>query len=219
MRNLKFYFILLSILAVANPIRAVQYNTAQSKVFQIFFGAGKEKVPTSTSVQYKPAKNAYPMASKAASSAPQSTTETIVPMASSSTLFRHTAASTTRTASNSTSVSRASSASSATSVLGTLSAERAKKSATTKGANLSGGISASGLMSSGSKYASPKTDNNSVTTAIANNGPAKAKRGFIDDDPDPFPDTPVPLGDVAIPLLLIACMYIIFIHIRKFKKT
>lgn len=194
MRHLKFYFILLSILAVANPIRAVQYGA------------------------YKPVKNASKTAYPVVQAAAQNTNETIVPMASNnSTLFRHTASSSARTASNASSVSRTTSVTSATSILGSLSAERAKKGATAKSVNMSGGISASGLMSSGSKYA--RTEDSSASTAST----TISRPRRIPDPKDPFLDEEeeedTPLGDVAIPLLLLACAYIIYIHIRKRKRA
>ena len=83
------------------------------------------------------------------------------------------------------------------------------------GGQLSGGVSASKLMSSGSKYgwsgAGPASENTSDVVSV---GPRRV--GTDNPPPGPFPD---PIGDAMIPLAVLACAYLIWRVMRKRKRA
>ena len=60
--------------------------------------------------------------------------------------------------------------------------------------------------------------NELASTVTRASGPARAKRGFPEDDDDPFKD-PVPVGDVAWPLMiLLAAAYATMRGVRKVRR-
>ncbi|MBO5619621.1 MAG: hypothetical protein J5902_06535 [Paludibacteraceae bacterium] len=149
--------------------------------------------------------------------APQSATTTEVPMTESSSLFRHTA---TPVASSSARYEMSGSQSSGSSmpVFNYRSTQDAKGGKT--GGGFSGGASASGLMSSGSTYASTATGGAGASTTTLPSRPRRvdANGNGIDDDDEGFDDEgegwgytgdpfDTPLGDMAWPLVLLAIAY------------
>lgn len=97
-------------------------------------------------------------------------------------------------------------------VLSYFSSEKGRQTATTSA--MSGGVAASGLMTTGSRYSSSATEGGGSATvsasAAAPSGPRK-----IPDHPEEWWLTPV--GDAALPLVLLALAYAAFIALRRKK--
>jgi hypothetical protein len=87
---------------------------------------------------------------------------------------------------------------------------------TVNGSSWSGGNAAEGLMTSGSQYSSAATNGGGNTTVGAVSTPAGPRK--VNGYPDiPFPDEPVPIGDVLWPLALMALAYCGFLICKKRK--
>ena len=178
----------------------------QKSWFESLFGGSSVQSIRST-VQFTPTKSVS-MPSSASSSAPSLSVPTI---SGSSNLFRHTAVPTAVAAPRS-ATSRTSSG--ATSAFGSLSTDRLKKTSNVSGGGFSGGASAGGLMSSGSQYSSSAANGGSGSVSSGPSTPSGPRKtnGYPD---IPFPDEPVPFGDAAWPLALLACVYLILRVARK----
>lgn len=96
-------------------------------------------------------------------------------------------------------------------VLSYFSSEKGRQTATTS--TMSGGVAASGLMTTGSRYSSSANEGGGATVSATTSpsGPRKTN-GYPD---IPFPDEPVPVGDAALPLALLALAYGAFMLLRK----
>ena len=90
-----------------------------------------------------------------------------------------------------------------------------RKGATAHWGGMSGGASAEGLMSSGSRY----IDNGKSSDVTSSLGAptSQPRKGFPGDDPDPFPDPITPIGDALLPLALLALAFAAFIALRRKK--
>lgn len=95
--------------------------------------------------------------------------------------------------------------------------EQGRKGATANWGGMSGGVSAEGLMTSGSRYVdNGQGSSSSPSPTVTTPGP---KKGFADPDPDPFPDQPEPIGDALIPLALLALAYALFALAKRRKQA
>lgn len=100
-------------------------------------------------------------------------------------------------------------------VLSYLSSDKARKGASNSG--MSGGASASGLMSTGSRYSSAATNEGGATVCSPSTPPTRPRRVDVGDNPDiPFPD---PIGDAMWPLALCAFAYVLAMYLRKRKRA
>ena len=201
----------LGAMAGENP-SAKAPGSQKGSLFESFFGSSSGKAVHST-VQFTPAKSVSTPSASVVNDAPAIAMPS---MQSSSSLFRHSAVP-VGVATRSTSSS--SQATSGTSVLGTLSTDRLKRTGGTSG-GFSGGMTAGGLMSSGSRYAGGSA-NGGGGTAMTSSGPSISdgpRKGFVDDD-DPLPDPEQPLGDAVIPLMLLACAYVLLRVYRRKRSV
>lgn len=96
-------------------------------------------------------------------------------------------------------------------VLSYFTSEKGRQAATTSA--MSGGVAASGLMTTGSRYTSSANEGGGATVSATTSpsGPRKTN-GYPD---IPFPDEPVPVGDAALPLALLALAYGCYLLLRK----
>ena len=182
----------------------------QKSWFESLFGGSSVQSIRST-VQFTPTKSVS-MPSSASGSAPSLSVPTV---SGSSNLFRHTAVPTAVAAPRSASFSQPSAG--VTSAFGSLSTDRLKKTSNVSGSGFSGGASAGGLMSSGSQYSSSAANGGSGSVSGSGYTPSitGGPRKFPENPGDPVPDEPVPFGDAAWPLALLAGAYLILRVARK----
>lgn len=94
--------------------------------------------------------------------------------------------------------------------------EQGRKGATANWGGMSGGASAEGLMTTGSRYVNNDNANGSAPTPTVGN-PTGPRKVSDDDNPEiPFPD---PIGDALIPLALLALAYVAFMLYKKKKEA
>ena len=95
--------------------------------------------------------------------------------------------------------------------------EQGRKGATANWGGMSGGVSAEGLMTTGSRYVNNDNANGSAPTPTVGTptGPRQTN-GYPD---IPFPDEPVPAGDALLPLALLALAYVAFMLYKKKKEA
>ena len=188
----------------AKPIRQ-----KTSWIDALFGGSSVQSVRST--VQFTPTKSVS-MPSSASGSAPSISVPTV---SGSSNLFRHTAVPSAVAAPRSASFSQPSAG--VTSAFGSLSTERLKRNSNVAGSGFSGGASAGGLMSSGSQYSSSAANGGGATLSISS-GPRR-----VNDPKDPLIDEEeeedVPIGDTALPLALLACVYLILRVARKRSRA